>query len=373
MTLQPLAGVLSSLAKRGVTQPVASPVPADDASFLAVKGRRKVAGRVLRQQLGLALSGQAALQVQHIAAKWRRAVWFHGEAPPLGDTLMDLAPRSLLAERGITLDMVVPPAAAAWLQGDCWLNRVVDDARSIDLASCDFAIVDRSTWRALAVKRSVAPRLPWLSVRGDYLAYDYHRALFATRRIAAWLGVSPSESNEAWHARQKLGTPASPTLRNMAATGSPETIAIALGGMQPERRYGAWAEVAARLAGRGALRFVLLGSENGLGDASRVKARLAGQAVVDLVGRTNLNAARQAIAESSCLLCADGGLMHLGCTTGTPILALFDSSVNPAWRLPSAAAGFRGAALRAERRDVSTITPEAVVEHALALLRSSVV
>ncbi len=373
MTLQPGSGVWASLAERGVTQPVRPPVPADDAAFLAVKGRRKLAQRLLRQRLGLALSGQAALQVQHIAAEWRRAVWFRVEAPPLGDTLMDLAPRSLLAERGIALDMVAPPAAAAWLQGDCWLNRVVDDARRLDLTGCDFAIVDRSAFRALAAKRSAAPRLPWLSVRDDYLAYDYHRALFATRRFAAWLGIAQNEAAEAWHARQKLGTRASPTLRNMAAAGSADTVAIGLGGVQPERRYGAWAAVAARLAESGVRRFVLLGSENGRADAAKVKAALAGQAVVDLVGRTNLHAAREAIVDSGCLVCADGGLMHLGCTTGTPILALFDSSVDPAWRLPPAAAGFRGTALRAERRDVNAIAPEVVAERTLALMRSTVV
>ena len=57
---------LDAWVDRGVRQPIARPVAADDARFLASKGRFKVALRVLRRRLELRASGQAAHRVERI-------------------------------------------------------------------------------------------------------------------------------------------------------------------------------------------------------------------------------------------------------------------------------------------------------------------
>ncbi|MDQ6627449.1 MAG: hypothetical protein M3Z29_03220, partial [Pseudomonadota bacterium] len=160
-------GLLQAWARRGVTQPIADPVPADDARFLESKGELKVAFRVARRRLGLALSGQSRLLAERIAPGWRRAVWFHAEAPRIGDALMDLAPRSLLAERGIGLDLVAPKPIAALFRGDRWFGRVFDDSSRVVASAYDFAIVDSLSLAALAGKRKSAPGLPWITVLGD--------------------------------------------------------------------------------------------------------------------------------------------------------------------------------------------------------------
>ncbi len=360
MTARP-ASALEALARRGVTQPIAAPVPSDDAFFLSSKGQLRVALRLLRRRFELAASGQRPLLVDRIEPQWKRAIWFHAEAPQIGDALMDLAPRSLLAARGITLDLVAPRATAALFAGDRWFGRVTSDASAVDAADYDFAIADSNAWKALAGKRRRAPRLPWVSVHADYLAYDFQRALLATRRFAELLHLDLDAAAERMHSRQKLAVGAA----GPPARDEPPRVALALGGVRSERTYLAWAAVASALSGLGVDRFALLGSDNGAEAASRVKNALAGADVLDLVGRTDLHGTQQAMARCAVVACADGGLLHLACTTTTPLVALFDASVDPAWRLPLDA---EGAAMRARVRDVNAIAADEIAARTFALL-----
>ena len=364
MSGRPGASPIGALARRGVTQPIAAPVPADDAHFLASKGELRVALRVLRRRLELTLSGQRRHLVEHIDRRWKRAIWFHAEAPQIGDALMDLAPRSLLAAHGIALDLVAPPTTAALFSGDRWFGRVAADTSAVTADAShayDFAIVDSVSRRALAAKRRVAPELPCVAIQGDYLAYDYQRALFATRRLAAMLSLTLSAADERAHAQQKLRIGA----MAMPGRDEPPRIAIAVGGVRAERSYRAWPAVAKALVDRGWRRFALLGSDNGAADAVAVREAIGDADVLDLVARTDLHGTQRAMAQCALVLCSDGGLMHLACTTTTPLVALFDAAVDPAWRLPGDAAG---SALRARGPDVNGIAPDAVVARAILAL-----
>ncbi len=351
-----------ALARRGTTQPVAPPVPADDAHFRASKGDLRAALRLLRRRLETVLSGQRRHERSRIDPAWRRALWIHAEAPQIGDALMDLAPRSLLVERGIAVDLLAPAATASVFDGDLHFRRVRVDPTRLRAGDYDFAIVDSRCWKALAGKRRACRALPWVSLKGDYLAYDYHRALLATRRLAGLLGVELDADAEARHACQKL------SLRDAAAPAAeptPTTVALALGGVRAERTYAGWPEVAAGLRARGVGRFVLLGSENGRAMADAVRQRLPEGSCIDIVGRCDLHATRQAMVGARVVLAADGGLMHLALTTPTPLVALFDAGIDPAWRLPP---GFAGRVLRAHAGTVSAIDPGQVETAALELL-----
>ena len=354
-------GRLEALARCGVTQPIAEPVPSDDAHFYATKGTLKLAYRVLRRRAEVMLSGQEPWLVEHVDPAWRHAIWFHAEAPQIGDALMDLAPRSLLTDARIAVDLIAPPPTAALFAGDRWFDQVTDDAASIDAGRYDFAIVDSHSWKALAAKRVRAPRLPWVSIHREYFAYDYHRGTFATRRLAALLGTALDASAERSHARQKLAIGNEP----LPGRESPPRVAIALGGVHAERRYRHWPTVARKLAQQGWTRFTLVGSDNASSAAKEVREALQGDDVLDLVARTDLHGTQRAIAASALALCADGGLLHVACTTKTPIIALFDADVDPAWRLPL---DLDGVALRARERDVSAIDADAIVAQAVKFL-----
>ena len=214
---------------------------------------------------------------------------------------------------------------------------------------------------------AVWPELPWVSIREEYLAYDFQRGLLATRRLVDLLRTELDDTDEARHSRQKLvlANDAAPSPRE---AGAPSRLAIALGGVRSERTYGHWLAVAQGIAARTPCSFTLLGNANAravAGELSRAGALPAGHDVIDLVERTDLLEARRAMQQADLVLCADGGLMHLALTTTTPLLALFDASVDPAWRLPL---DFEGRALRATGRDVSGLAAGDVANAALALL-----
>ena len=353
---------LGALVRRGVGQPIARPVAADDAGFLARKGAAKIAFRVLRRSVEMMASGQRHLERARIDPAWRRVLWIHAEAPQIGDALMDLAPRSLLVANGLEVDLLAPPAIAALFTGDRGFGRVFVDEAEIEPARYDAVIADSRSWKALAGKRVRLPALPWVSIKGDYLGYDYHRGLLATRRFAELLGATLDEAAERLHSRQKLliGEP------GVAATSG--RVALALGGVRAERSYAHWPEVAAQLRERGVERFVLVGSANGEAAVAAVKERLqdSGADVLDLVTRTDLHATWRAIVEADVIACADGGLMHLALATPTPVVALFDAGIDPSWRLPL---DFDGHAMRAAQRDVSAIEAARVADAVLSARR----
>ena len=355
---------LVRFARRGVTQPIAAPVASDDEWMFASKGAWRMALRVAKRRIEVACSGQQALERPAIASSWRRAVWFHDEAPQIGDALLDLAPRSLLAEHGIRVDLVLPRALVGVFGGDRWCRAVLASDAAIDAAAFDFAIVDSRSWNALAHKRRVAPKLPWVSVRADYIAYDFQRGQLAARRFAELLGVRLDAAAENRHARQKLEVAGEAT--GNAANGR---VAITLGAVQPHRTYRAWPQVARALVAHGHRRLTLLGSSNGAALAQAVHDALAGTDadVLDLVGRTDIAGSRRAMASSAALVCVDGGLMHLGCTTRTPMLALFDATSLPVWRLPP---DFDGATLVSATDDVNGLAADDVAAAALAFFQA---
>ena len=144
---------IRAAARAGVTQPIERPVPSDDAFFLADKGAVKVGLRVLKLRLALALSGQRQHLRQRIEPTWRRAIWLHAEAPQIGDALMDLAPRTLLAEHGIVVDLLAPPGTAALFASDRAFGRIFANDSNMRADDYDFAITDSRDGTALDAKR----------------------------------------------------------------------------------------------------------------------------------------------------------------------------------------------------------------------------
>ena len=150
------------MAQACVRQPLSQPVPADDAAFRARKGMLKLAARTLRRQWLLGLSGQAPLLHERIDPAWRRALWVHEGMPQIGDAMMDLAPRSLLAARGIAVDLVAAPHIAALFEGDPWFKRTLGSAEEARPEHYDFVIAlshDRKSWRLKRERRSEERRV----------------------------------------------------------------------------------------------------------------------------------------------------------------------------------------------------------------------
>lgn len=360
---------LRGLAQDCWRQPLSQPVP-DDAGFARRKSLASLLVRSLRRRLQLRLSGQQALRHERLQPGWKRLLWLHEGMPQIGDALMDLAPRSLLAEAGYQVDLLAPPQLAALFAADPWFRRVLPADQAPPPADhYDAVILLSDDRRSLQFKRQHLAGLPWLSLHGLYNGPDFHRGRFSAQRHADWLGLHLPAAALARHARQKLAL--NPAAAQWAQQQPPAhgAVLLALGGVVAARSYSHWPAVVAALRQLGLRQWVLVGNANGRSAADAVLAAAQpGDQVLDLVGRTNLQQVHALATSARAVLCCDGGLMHLALCTQTPVLGLFSADIQPAWRLP---VGQENRSLQAPTCSVSSLGPAQVAKALQRLLAST--
>jgi len=371
MTWDWLQRPVRTLARACVQQPLSQPVPADDENFKARKGTLRLAFRTARRGLLLRASGQMATLQSGLDHSFRRVLWIHEGMPQIGDALMDLAPRSLLVEHGLQVDLFSPPHIATMFEHDTWFTRSLCNLEDLRVDAYDVAVVLSYDKKALAAKRAWLPDLPWISLHGFYGGPDFHRACFATQRLADLLKVTLNAREFARHSTQKLPISASASIKAQQLCPDTDGVALALGGVWPERTYRRWPQLIALLNARGVRRFVLIGGGNGREMADRVVAGAPPNVeVLDFVGRTHLLEAHALLARCAAIVCPDGGLMHLALTTAVPVVALFNTAIDPLWRLPIR---FNGICLSSPNEQVDGLSENIVADavmRAIHLTRS---
>ncbi len=109
-----------------------------------------------------------------------------------------------------------------------------------------------------------------------------------------------------------------------------DVVTIFTGASVMEKRWGTdrFAELSMRLSNDG-YKVILIGGKAELRDSERIV--LINSRVLDLVGRTDLLKTTAVIANSSALITADSGIMHIAYGVGTPTVCLFGSSIEEKW------------------------------------------
>lgn len=336
-------------------------MPDDAAGFAARKGPLRLALRTARRGLQLQASGQRTMLRTRFDPGWKRLLWIHEGMPQVGDALMDLAPRSLLAELGLQVDLYAAAHVATLFEHDAWFTRSLHRPEDVRIENYDAAIVLSHGRKALVLKRARLAELPWMSLQGFYGGPDFHRARFATQRLADLIGIALTPDAFARHSAQKLRVTTQAAAQAAFACPATDRVALALGGVRPERTYHRWPELIALLRAQGRHRFLLVGGDNGRAIADRIHAQVTDPSdpidLIDLVGRTTLPQAQALLSRSSAVVCADGGLMHLALATATPVIAMFNSAIDPQWRLPIR---MNGVGLASPVREVDGVLPELV-------------
>ena len=324
-----------ALTLSSVTQPLSRPVPGETPeAYLAAAENAKSARRAGWRRLAYLMSGQDSFRLGRIPAGASRILWIYFGEDQIGDALMDLAPRSLLAEAGLKIDLWATATVASLFDGDPWFERVGSEASDFELTQYDCAIVLSNKRRPLEQKIRRFRRLPWVSLHESFTGPNFHRGAFVAQRLADLLGLALSDSELHRHALQKLRPleAAERTRRHNSRSG----IALVVGGVRSDRVYGRWSEVIRELVAAGQTDFALVGSANGVEEARGLVATSPPQArIVDLTGRLSLSETRAAIDAHAAIACPDGGLMHLTMTTGASLVPLFSAQIAPAWRLPA--------------------------------------
>ena len=344
-----------------VTQPLSKTVSANDKAYFAHIGVRKLAWRQLRHALYFKLSGHGKRCFRKIPAHWKRGLWLYKGIPQIGDALMDLAPRSLLRDQGLSIDLLTDEHIAATFDGDPWFENVLSSSEAINSQNYDFVIVPSHKRRSLHHKSDAFSPSPWISIHGFYTGPEFHRGEFATQRLLDAFGAALPADVFSQHSRQKLKPLGTPEKR----TSSVLKIAFAVGGVDPLRSYTHWDTLAHHLSKLIDLEITLVGSENGLGFAKAFEESWRGL-VNNAVNQTSLAQCRQLINEQDVLVACDGGLMHLGVTTHVKLISLFTSAVDPQWRLPR---DRLSSALQAPTNSVNSIDPSDIAHKVIEAMR----
>ncbi len=366
-----LDGWLLRMANRALVPHLKQPVGTTPlAEYVARKGPVRLSWRALQRQFVYRLSGQATLQCQAVAPHWKRGLFLYFGAGQIGDALMDLAPRSLLQQAGLRMDLLTSPGLAGLFQEDPWFERVGSDPQAFAAqGGYDFVITLSNKRRALQVKRSHFQHLPWLSLHESFCGPDFDRGGFAAQRLADLLGLQLSRNDLDVHARQKLKALDAPATDAFGQAAQPAAapVALCVGGVDPRRTYQQWDAVMGHLVAQGLRDFVLVGSGNGQAAAQQLVQAFGASARIDnRVGASTLGQTRALLQQASVLACSDGGLMHVAAADDrVPMVALFCSTIRPEWRLRPQASPV--ATLTSDTVDVNAIAPQVVARQILAL------
>jgi hypothetical protein len=176
------------------TQDISHAVANNEAAYRAETGIAKLAWRQVRREISFSFSGETKLLQTKINPGWTKGLWLYKGIPQIGDALMDLAPRNMLEEAGLSIDLLTDKHLAKMFENDTWFDRVFDEAALIDTSRYDFVIVPSHKRRSLKYKSHLFPQTPWVSIASFYTGPEYHRGEFASQRLADLLGRSLSKT-----------------------------------------------------------------------------------------------------------------------------------------------------------------------------------
>jgi heptosyltransferase-2 len=234
---------------------------------------------------------------------------------------------------------------------------VSDNISSFTPNHYDFVIMPGYSWKSVKVKVSHLRSVPFFSIYKHYSGLEFNRIVFAYHALFSSLKIKNAKAN-------KL-IKTCPTFFNLKYDHSEikrkkNQIAIVVGGVVPERIYKQWTELIKKLLKEfNAINIVLLGSSNGVAMASEImKTQSNPKRIKNLVAKTRLGEAFDVLKESSIMICADGGMLHMGRAARTPTLALFSGIIHPLMRFnkDDPALAFHA------RSSVSDINPSIIID-----------
>lgn len=280
----------------------------------------------------------------HIAGA-QRILWVNFSAPSLGDSLMDLSARVLLADSEV--DLFTSRKNAKLYQNDPWFKHVFDRTEQVG-RGYDVVICDSYAPRVLWKKFIVAPVTPITTMYGFVNGFDLNRTYFAFARMLELLG------------KPEVGFAIRPYLSPRLDIKTGADVCIAVGGEWSFRTYRHWDVVIDLLLRRG-VALHLVGGPNGCADHDRLTERYP--EITSSVGN-RLDEVASEIANTAIFMGADGGLWHVACAVNCPTVALFaDCEIfDEAGKRVMRDTGDLICETLYDRVEVSNIDPHAIVE-----------
>lgn len=342
-------------------------VPYEPEAFLASTSRLKIAKKYLHKQILLRAHGQLRLERAHLDPA-QRILWIYAKRN-FGDATMDMAGRALLKGKGASVDLLALPSLVPLFNEDDVFGKVYGDPGEVDASRYDAVLLSEYNLPSIRLKTRHFAHLPYACLFRYFNGPDRNQTCFSYAGINDVFSLG--------HDAATLATVSKPYLASSAATresvrdllpGRP-FIVVAAGGVDPDRTYQRWSEVIELLShyddASAAKEIVVLGSDNGAQIAQQLCAHAPRNVRIrSLTGKLTFLQSREIVAHAELFLGADGGLMHVAHTTGTPGVSLFSHREPPRLRLTQAchSIGLQGSG------NVNTIPPAQVVGAALRQL-----
>ena len=260
--------------------------------------------------------------VERIPETAQSILWINLSAPSLGDCIMDLSSRIYLKDRRV--DLLTSQKSVRLFYEDEYFERVSDSSYdvlgwSVSNYRYDLVIVDSYSPRVLAIKRKVAPNVPFATMYGFVNGFEVHRIYFSFARMEYLLGLTKCLQMPRVNTLSVAfkSTEMGKNLNNVPSV----YICLVVGGEWEFRTYPHWADILNDFDRALLPKVVLVGSQNGARTASELKN--AFPSVVNLVGSTSLEEVAHVLAGARGVVCCDGGLWHIASAFGVPSVCLF--------------------------------------------------
>lgn len=286
--------------------------------------RRQLVRKCVQRELLIALTGQGRRRMERVPAGVRRVLW-HYTWTTVGDSVMDLAPRTLLPE-GIELDLLICPMLAPLFERDARFARVFTAPEQCT-GPYDFLLLHHFSTDALAVKRRFFRDVPFASMIGHLAGEMFARLQFADHRLRHLFGLPPGPT-----AAPSLTLPPGPEFGQGLTH-----VAVSLGARDERRRYGAWYPTLEQVVARWPAdlptpRFHLFGTANARPDIASFPQAWLQQHGVNHIEQLSLLDAVRYHGACDAFLGIDSGPMHVAAALRQPGVALF-TAVDPVYRL----------------------------------------
>ena len=342
----------------GVFTPEASQfVHSNAAFFIEQKSLASLFFKRLKRDLSLLIFGQFKLLRQKMPAKGSRILWINLGMPQVGDALCDLSCRVLLDPKDYQVDLYSESVISNIFEGDPYFKQVTDNIDDLTMNHYDFVIIPGYSWKSVKVKVLHFRSIPFFSIYQHYNGPEFNRITFAYHALFLSLKIK--------NVKTKNFTKTCPTFFNLKhdhhdIKRKKNQIIVVVGGVVSERIYKQWPQLIKNILKEfNTINIVLLGSQNGVAMARKImKAQSNSKRIKNLVAETTLDEAFDVLKESAFMLCADGGLLHIGRAARIPTVALFSGDIHPLMRFNKNDSVFAFHA----RSSVSDIDPSIIID-----------
>lgn len=269
-------------------------------------------------------------RVEKISERHKRILWIQWVDSNLGDSLMDLSSRVLLADKRV--DLLTKKYTASIYKDDDVFDRIFTNSIQCNPDDYDLLIIDSYRERSIKSFIGVLSHVPHVTLFGYYNVNDFNRLYFSFFRINQLLSHPLGELYIKDAAKPLLPITSKDKALVEKFIPSGRFIAIAIGGVWKERTFHSWGAVIDRILVKNpAQKIILIGAKEAKDEADLICINYPGQ-VNSAVGRFTFNQTAQVIKKSTLLVCSDGGLLHAANAVKTPIVGLF-YSFSPSIRL----------------------------------------